>query len=423
MSSRRYFIKNTTQLFLGTACGDWVNASCASNLSTVMNEQQESDWEAIRNAFSLQKTRTYFNSGTLGPSPKVVTQAVIKAMQKTDETGEMAHSIVEPRKALARFVKANPAEIALTKNTTEGINIIAQGIDLVENDEVIISNHEHVGNATPWLNVAYQKKLILRVVSLGYTDEETLSNIKNNITPQTKLIVMPHIACTTGQVQPVQRISALGHSKGIPVFIDGAHTLGMLDLDLPSLGCDYYATCCHKWLLGPKGTGFLYVKKDKITSIKSLYVGAGTHSNWILSPESQFISDYVPTAARFDYGTYNIAIWEGVEAAIHFMESIGMTRIENRIKELNKYLQVGLQSIGADKLSILTPLSDTTVAGMIGIKLKTKDTKSFIDFAALKFRLRFVAEHNLNSIRISTHIFNNKKEIDDLVACLREYLT
>ncbi len=421
MLSRRFFLKNTAHLLAATSSPRLLSSPLHLPIIPLAAGQNP-NWALIREAFPLKKTRAYFNAGTLGPSPQIVLDTVFDAMKNVESSGEMTHTIVEARQRIAQFVKVDVTELALTKNTTEGINIIAWGLPLKKNDEIIISNHEHVGNAVPWLLVAQVKSLKLKVIELGQSGDETLSNIKNAISKKTRLIVMPHITCTTGQVQPIKEIAELGRQKGVFVFIDGAHGAGMLNLDLSTLDCDFYASCCHKWMLAPKGTGFLYINKAMLQFVQPHFIGAGANVDWALSPNKKALLDFVPSAERFDYGTYNATLWQGVKAAIDFLESIGMDKVEARVKELNLHLQSKLQELSPKEVSVLTPLNKNDISGMLGIKLLTKDTQTFNARASVHFRLRFVPEHQLNSLRISTHIYNTEKEIDELIDYLKNYV-
>jgi cysteine desulfurase / selenocysteine lyase len=420
MISRRYFLKNTANMLVGVPFIHWSD----ENLLFSQNKFATNDdpfWMQIREAFPLSKNRAYFNNGTLGPSPQVVLDTVIDAMKKIESTGEMAHTIDAPRQRIAQFIKVLPSEIALTKNTTEGINMVAWGLPLKKGDEIIISNHEHVGNALPWLHVAKAKSLKIKILVLGNSDDETLSNLKKLVSKNTKVIAIPHITCTTGQMQPIKEIAHYAQQKGIFTAVDGAHGAGMLDLDLKTLGCDFYATCCHKWLLGPKGTGFLYVKKEIQDRLLPHFVGAGTHQGWTLSPEKIELLNTSPSAERYDYGTYNQALWIGVAAAIDFFEKIGMDKVEARIKELNQYLQSKLLELSKKDIKMFTYTEGVSPSGMLGFKLLNKDSRAFANEVNSRFRVRYVAEHGLNSLRISTHIYNNKNEIDDFILFLKNY--
>ena len=421
MFSRRFFLKNTANMLVGAPFMHWAGET----LPFFESKNAIGDdlfWTELREKFPLNKNRAYFNNGTLGPSPQVVLDAVIDAMKKIESTGEMAHSIDVPRQRMAQLVKVLPSEIALTKNTTEGINIVAWGLPLKKGDEIIISNHEHVGNALPWLHVAKAKSLKIKVLALGNSDNETFSNFKKIVSNKTKVIAIPHITCTTGQVQPIKEMAQWAKQKGIFVAIDGAHGAGMLNLDLKTLDCDFYATCCHKWLLGPKGTGFLYVKKDMQDILMPHFVGAGTHQGWTLSPGKIELLNPAISSERYDYGTYNQALWIGVAAAIDFFEKIGMDKVEARVKELSQYLQTKLLELNPKDIKMMTPTEGVSTSGMVGFKLLNKDSKAFANEVNSRFRVRYVAEHGLNSLRISTHIYNNKNEIDDFILFLKNYL-
>ena len=421
MFSRRFFLKNTANIFVGAPFMNWASGTLPFSKSKY-NADNDPFWAELREKFPLNKNRAYFNNGTLGPSPHGVLDAVIDAMKSIETSGEMAHTIDGPRQRMAQFVKVLPSEIALTKNTTEGINIIAWGLPLKKGDEVIISNHEHVGNALPWLHVAKAKSLKIKVLVLGNSADETFSNLKKIVSTKTKVIAIPHITCTTGQVQPIKEMAQWAKQKSIFVAVDGAHGAGMLDLNLKALGCDFYATCCHKWLLGPKGTGFLYVKKEVQDILMPHFVGAGTHQGWAISPEKVELLNPTTSAERYDYGTYNQALWIGVSAAIDFFEKIGMEKVETRVKELNQYLQTKLLELNKKDIKMLTPTEGVSTSGMVGFKLLNKDSKAFANEVNSRFRVRYVAEHGLNSLRISTHIYNNKNEIDDFILFLKTYL-
>lgn len=421
MFSRRFFLKNTANMLVGTPLIGW--SSNAFPLSNNFNSQNgEPDWSQIRTAFPLNTNRVYFNNATLGPSPQQVLNTVIEAMKKIDGSGEMVHTMDSSRRRIAQFVKVMPSEIALTKNTTEGINIVAWGLPFKRGDEIIISNHEHVGNALPWLHVAKAKSLKVKVLSLGDSADETFSNLKKIVTPRTKVIAIPHIACTNGQIQPIKDIADWAKPKGIFVAVDGAHGAGMLDLDLKTVGGDFYATCCHKWLLGPKGTGFLYVKKELQDILQTHFVGAGTHQGWTITPEKIELLAPTFSAERYDYGTYNQALWLGVESAIDFLDNIGMPHVEARIKELGQCLQQKLLELDKKEVKMLTPTEGVSIAGMVGFKLMNKDSKAFAGQVNSRFRVRHVAENDLNSLRLSTHIYNNENEIDAFVQYLKNYL-
>ena len=424
MATRRKFLRATSQILMSGSIANAQNWFPEPRTETAFfSDDSDEYWKAIRKEFSLTENRAYLNCGTLGPSPKIVLETTMEAMKEIDLTGEMGHNTTAIRQRIAQFVNVKPEEIALTHNTTEGINIMAWGLPLKQGDEIILTDHEHVGNAIPWLNRSKITGVKVKMLEIAETDEQILDNLKKLISPKTRAICVPHITCTAGRVLPIKEIIQWGRSKSIYVCIDGAHGAGMMNLNLRELDCDFYAACGHKWLLGPKGTGFLYVKQEIQDSIQPYFVGAGTHVGWDISAPKIDIQKPTPTAERYDYGTNNLALWKGMVAAINFIEKIGKDKVEARVRELNLYLHGQLMNFDKKELKILTPTEGvSTTSGMLGFQLLGKNTKAFAEASNKKYRIRFVPESNLNSIRISTHIFNNKIEIDGFVESLKLFL-
>ena len=231
----------------------------AKTNGNTVGEDDEAYWSNVRQLFPLTRERIYLNNGTLGPSPYPVIEAVRQGMMKSDEYGDYG-GYEDCINSIAAFTGSDKNEIALTHNVTEGINIACWGVPLKRRDEVIITDQEHVGNALPWLNRQKLHGIVLKTFTPAPTAAETLERIAALITKKTRVIAVPHIPCTQGQILPVKEICTLAREKGIYSCIDGAHGPGMLPLNLHDMGCDTYASCGHKWMLGPKGTGFLYVR-------------------------------------------------------------------------------------------------------------------------------------------------------------------
>src|SRR5215212_5565436 len=235
MTTRRKFIRNTSVLAAGSAfLGFNNNANAYPAKKDFINAGEDELWKLVRASFPLNEKPVYLNNGTMGPSPYSVIETQYKSTLEVDSTGTYG-GWEEAVPAIARFVNAADNEICLTRNVTEGINIACWGLNLKKGDEVIITNHEHVGNALPWLNRARLHGIVLKPVSLAPTAAETLNHISSAITKKTKVIAVPHIPCTQGQVLPVKEICTLAKEKGIYSFIDGAHGPGMLKVDLQDM--------------------------------------------------------------------------------------------------------------------------------------------------------------------------------------------
>lgn len=419
MNSRRDFIQ---KLSLGAVMPSVVGFT-AQNKEFKMDHSIVGDefWDQVRDQFPLTKDRVYLNNGTFGPSPTPVLKAIKNSLDETNTIGEYGH--INPlRGELADFVGIKESEISLTHNTTEGINIMAWGLPLSAGDEVIITYHEHVGNALPWLNRAKLDNIVLVPFEPAATQAENLDLIKKLVTPRTKVIAIPHITCTTGLVFPIKEIAEFAKSKGIFTAIDGAHGAGTFDLNLHDLGVDFYATSYHKWMLGPNGSGFLYVKEENLDRLQAFQVGAYSDVGFDLNSSPPSLKGYVNTAHRYDYGSQSLPMIKGVLAAKNFHLEIGKEKVEGRVRELNQYLYEGLSQFDS-QLEIITPWEAESRICMISIKPKNMGYEEVYHKVSKKgFRLRIVPEGGINAIRISTHIYNNKTEIDELLSAVKEVL-
>ncbi len=421
--SRRTFIKQVS----GGVIGTWALTSLPAESraryiisnDTPVSPNDEKFWQIVREQFPLTRDRVYFNNGTMGPSPYPVVESVKKALDTIDVSGEYGGwEVARPK--LAKFVNADESEISLTHNVTEGINVVAGGLPFKKGDEVIITTHEHVGNALPWLNRRHLDGIVLKTLRPAMTAEENLSRINDLITRRTRAIAIPHITCTIGQVFPVKEIAKLGHDKGLWVFFDGAHGPGMTMLDLKDMGCDFYASCCHKWMCGPKGTGFLYVRKEMLDVLQAKWVGGYSDIGWDVTTDPPEFKGYVPTAHRYDFATQNAAIYIGLATTVDFLYHIGMENIVRRGTALASQLQRELLKLG-DKVEMLTPTEEQSRGFVIGFRLKNIPYDKFGEHAAKKgFRIRLVAESHLNSIRISTHLYNNPDEVQKFIEIVKE---
>jgi selenocysteine lyase/cysteine desulfurase len=413
MTDRRSFIKSSSLALTGGILTVPQEIEALAN-SFSTKATQRSFWDEVRQQFPLTTERVYFNNGTIGPSPYKVIEAVRNKMEHLNAWGEYSgHS--DSRKPLAEFVKVKEGEICLTHNTTEGINIIASGLPLQRGDEIITTTHEHAGNALPWLNQKKQRGIVIRPFEPQNTASGNLNRINNLINSKTKVVAVPHITCTTGHVMPAKEISKLGKEKGLWVFFDGAHAPGSVNLDLGDMDCDFYASCGHKWMLGPSGTGFLFVKKELQDTVKPMSIGAYSDTGWEISKASQTLDGYVPTAHRYDYGTQSTALTYGLLAAMDFLNGIGMEKVEAYSCGLSDRLYKGLQDLG-DPVELLTPFEEKSRSTMVTFRISGMDYKAFGEEARNnKFRIRLVPESGLEAIRISTHIYNNTDEVDRFV--------
>lgn len=418
--SRRYFLRASALL---SACS-------LSELSSIANPvppppdgvgaEDEHYWNSIRAFFPLSREWAYLNNGTVGPSPYPVIEATRAGMMDTDRYGHY-DGYLDALKSLAGFVGAESDEIALTHNVTEGINIACWGLPLHKGDEVILTTQEHVGNAFPWLNRRKLHGIVLKAVAPAPTAAETLNRIEAAITKKTQAIAVPHIPCTQGQVLPVKEICHLARTRGLYSTIDGAHGPGMMQLDLHDIGCDTYASCCHKWMLGPKGTGFLYVRRGFQDTLQPYFVGGGGDTGeWNMATVPIQDTHYAASAHRYFGGTQSLGLAKGIIAAVDFLQRIGMEAVERRVRFLGKYTQQQLLSLG-NKVELLTPTEPQSFCAVNSFRIKGVDRMEFFgQCMAEKVRIRAVAEDGLDALRVSTHIYNSTADVDRLIAEIRK---
>ncbi len=218
----------------------------------------------------------------------------------------------------------------------------------------------------------------------------------------------------------------IAKERKIVTIIDGAHPLGMLKLNIADLGCDYYAGCLHKWLLAPLGMGFLYIHPDRLETTKIHNLGAYSIGKFDMTPENPILdlSDLNKETQRFCTGTFSGPLYEASVKAIEWYESIGVERIENRVKELSLQLQKGLRK-HKESIKILSPIEDISRGAQTTFSIVNKKAPDFIKYAnesKYRFILRHVHEGGLDAVRVSTHYYNNEVQIENLLETLGEYL-
>ncbi len=429
--NRRSFLKNFFGGITVTATFPWIvneitGTEVSRNFSEVAGKYQQAQnpfnerfWDFVRQQFPLADDLIYMNNAGLGPSPYQVIETINFQMRKWENISETAHNLVEAtRHKAAKFFNCGDDEIAFTRNATEGMNIIARGLPLKSGDEVLMTTHEHPGGAMPWLGVAKDKGIQIKLFEPSITEEDNIKKIESNITARTKALMISHIPCTTGLLFPAKEIADLCHQKGIYVVYDGAQVPGMIPVDFSQLGCDFYTSSGHKWLCGPKGTGILYIRREMLDVWRPTHVGA--YSDKFYQLEEQIL-EYHSAAKTVEYGTRNTPIIMGIGAALDFLNAIGMDKIAARGNALATYLKQQLSKI--NKVELLTPMESAISGSIVTFKI-LDNKKSYAEYTGqlkkeYRIRLRPVGEHGLNAIRASLHVYNNFEQVDRLVEAVK----
>jgi len=431
--NRRRFLANCAFGVMGAAMGGGASAAvggCArqATVNPAMafrryNRDPESRaWAAVREELLLDPGYCYFNTGGLGPSPRTVVDAVIREMSVLEACSESGRErIGHVREKICRFINCEADELAFTRSTTEGMNTIARGLPLEAGEEVLLSTHEHPGGAMPWFALARDRGVTVRTFEIGGCSDETLQQMIGGINDRTRVIAVSHVTCTTGAILPVKRIASLCRERGLVCVIDGAQAVGMIPVDVHRLGCDFYAASGHKWMLGPKGTGMFFVRRAMLDRWQAPFVGAYSDQRYDLDGG---VFEALGAARAAEYGTRNVPLMVGLGAAVDFLKMIGMEAIGRYTRSLARQLRDRLRAMSG--VEILTPEEPGASASILTVRIGGAQMDPWRWAGELRkrygIRTRPVGEHGLNALRISLHVFNSPRQVERLVAALREML-
>lgn len=396
------------------------SADCARSLQRASAESEEDFWKLVRDQFVLDPDWTYLNFGGLGSSPLPVLNSLwewTRSKERVPNPGHDEKAWGDVKERLARLLgKACRKEnLALIGCATEGINTIINGLPLGKGDEVITSTHEHVALNTALLNRMQRDGIVIRLfepdIRNGQGNVERIAGLING---RTRLIFVSHVTCTTGQRFPEKEISQLAREKRIWYALDGAQAPVCVPFDIVDCGVDFYTCSTHKWVMGPKRTGFLYVRQGLLDTLRPLTVGAYSSERYDIR-KNEFVLH--PTAQRYEYGTQNDALFFGLGKALEFIETIGLERIWRHNHALAERFYGGLREIpGVEGLS---PQEEAYRSAMIGFRMKTQDYAKINEHLAKdRIRVRSVTEGNLNSIRVSFHICNDDGDVTKILESL-----
>jgi selenocysteine lyase/cysteine desulfurase len=379
---------------------------------------EDAYWAALRKQFLIPADEIYLNNGTVGSSPAPVLRAVFDgytSTEKLDETDPEDYPIWgyaawnEFRDPLAAFVGCKRDEIALLRNATEANSYIANGIDMKPGDEVLMTDQEHPGGEQPWQLKAKRYGIVVRKVTLPMpvqSASQVLNLFNDAITPRTRVMFFSHITTVTGAVLPARQLCALARSKGILSAIDGAHVTGMMQLNIRDLGCDMYTSSPHKWLLSPKGSGYLYVRDEVIDRLWNTIATEGWEEPQLRAERFQRI------------GSSNVPSLCGLRASIEMANNIGMERIEKRHRELGDYMLKQMQKRGAESWIAADPSLRCAIVTVNVPPIVRTDLENWL-WKTKKIRIRGGTQPS--KLRLSTPYYVQKKEIDRFLESFEEY--
>ena len=400
------------------------------------------DWSRIRDRFAIEPGLSYLNTGTFGPPLLEALEIETKdrlAMSRNYPVHFVDHYMTKRLPDLvgqmAAFVGAMPDEIAFTTGSTESMSYIANGLDLREGDEILATSHEHQAGAYPWILAGKRRGCRLKLATLKTPVKRTqdvVDAVAAAITPRTRVLSFCHINYTDGFIMPVKELVALGKSRGLITVVDGAQAIGMLDLNIQDIGCDFYAGSLHKWLGCPYGTGLLYVRdamRDKLwPSVVEGYDGwddTDFYGNKAQGPAVNFVDLWPKALLKYssNFHYFGPLFWT-LPAAIGFQLEIGKKGVESRIRELGRYARAELSKI--EKIKVVTPDDPASYAGLISFEIGGGSTFQFSRTMRLEHGVvvRNVTHLPIqfDVVRASTHIFNTEEDVNRLAAAIRKKL-
>lgn len=395
----------------------WAQAAAATMPTRNLYDQdQDAYWRSIRRQFLIPADEIYLNNGTNGSCPQPVLDAVFEGYRTTERMDQRDPEDYpiwgygpwnEFRDPLAQFVGAPRDEIALVRNSTEANNFMINGLDMKPGDEALISDQEHPSGEQPWLLKAKRYGVVVKKFEIPKPPKspaEILNRINDAVTPRTRVIFFSHMTTVTGVVLPAKEICALARGKGLVSMVDGAQVTGQMPLNIKEIGCDMYGSSPHKWLMAPKGSGFLYVRDEIQDRIWSTVTTAG----W---------DDPKIKAERFQhFGSSNVPMLWGLRAAIQYTNQIGIDRIQKRERELADYLNAEMVKRGAESWTSPDP---TMRNAIVTVNVPPVDVHDLEYTLWQKYKIR--VRGGGNKIRLSTPYYLSKADIDRFLEKFDEY--
>ncbi|GAA3625412.1 cysteine desulfurase [Lentzea roselyniae] len=377
---------------------------------------REDFWERVRAAYPEQQPLLNLNNAAVSPPPLVVEQAVIDAYQLISRNpdvnmwSKLDTALPAVKEQLAELIDCAPGEIALNRNSTEGLCTAIFGIPLAAGDEVLVSAWEYPSMRAAWFQ--REQREGIKVVPVDFdlmdSDADIVAAYETAFTPRTRVLQLTHMFHWTGRVLPAQRLCRLARANGVVTVVDGAQTFAQMPVSFRDLGCDYFVTSLHKWMGAPVGNGMLVVKEDRIDR------------TWPL------LAPFDPPPLRVDkfdhwnLGTYNSALQAGIAPAARFHREIGVRTIHERLRELTRYW-VGLaREIPGFRLHTPVETDDVGAVSLFSIDHLDARTVERELRESHQVHVKYREVRDLRGLRVSPHIYTRESELDSFVEALTE---
>lgn len=375
----------------------------------------EGFWAGIRGQFRVSPDYVNLENGFYCFQPEPVLAAYMEHVRAVNL--EASHYMrtrkeadkVRVRTRLAALGGCAPEELALTRNTTESLDTVINGIDWRAGDEAVMANQDYGAMLDTFRMQARRHGIVNRLVDIPMhpaSDEQIVGVYAAALTPRTRLLMIPHMVNITGQILPVRAVCDMAHARGVPVMVDGAHTFAQLEFRIEDLACDYFGASLHKWLSAPLGAGILYVRRDRIASL------------WPV-----FADDSVPNddIRKLNHtGTHPAHTDLAIESAIEFHERIGTARKEARLRYLQRYWTDQVR--GHPRIVLNTPAATRRACAIANVGIE--------GIAPSELARRLLDDHRIytvaidgagvRGVRVTPQIYTTRAELDVFVQALKK---
>lgn len=382
----------------------------AEGISPADLASEEDFWYYIQQSFTVSPSLINLNNGGVSPAPKTVQDAMKRYYDYCNEAPSYYMWRIldqgrEPlRQNLANLAGCSPEEIAINRNSSEGLETVIFGMQLKAGDEVVAAKQDYPNmiNAYKQRELRDGIKMVWINLELPSEDENYMVNqYVNAFTSRTKVVHITHIINWNGQILPVKKIAAEAHKRGIEVIVDGAHSFAHFDFKIPDLDADYFAASLHKWLFAPIGSGMLYVRKSKIKNIYPLFAMGDPLKDDIRKFEA--------------LGTRPMFIEQAIGKSLEFHEMIGSERKEKRLHYLKNYWFDKVKDI--PKVKLHTSFDPKWGCAIGNISVDGKKVGDLDSFLLEKYHVHTVGIEweNIHGVRVTPNVYTTLKNLDVLV--------
>jgi selenocysteine lyase/cysteine desulfurase len=377
----------------------------------------EDFWREIQNAFTLDRTLVNLNNGGVSPSPRVVQEAMARYLAISNEAPAVTMwqwlepQVEQVRTRLAADFGCDPEEMAITRNASEALEIVQLGIPLQRGDEVLTTTQDYPRMITTWKQRERRDGIVLKQIPFPVPPpswEDLTQRFAAAITPRTKVIHVCHITNLTGQIFPIRQIMQLARPRGIEVIVDGAHAYAHFPFTRDALECDYYGTSLHKWLLAPHGTGFLYVRKEKISKIWPLMAAGPDQDGNIRKFE--------------EIGTHPAANHNAIAEALTFHQGIGAERKAARLRYLRDRWAKRLEQVPGVK--ILTSYDPQQACGLASFTPANLDVGKLVGYLWSQHRIITtpINHPEFKCIRVTPNVYTLAADVDRFAGVVEDVI-